>query len=322
VPVHILLPDELLSYDERRHRESVSGGFVFLVVEAAPLKPGPWFNFQQLIVRKEYPMRTMLCLAAIVAAAAIVPAAAIAADANSDANSGWVQLFNGKDLTGWVPKIKGFAAGENFGDTFRVEDGLLKVCYDKYDGKFNNRFGHLFYKQPLSGNYLLRVEYRFVGDQLPDAAGWATRNNGIMIFGQSPESMGKDQNFPVSIEVQLLGGLGKGPRSTANLCTPGTNVVYEGKLFTPHVLNSKSKTYDGDQWVTVEVEVKGNRVRHIVEGQTVLEYTDPQLDPKDGDAKKLLAAGADKMLTGGTISIQSESHPCQFRKIEMKKLPD
>jgi hypothetical protein len=233
----------------------------------------------------------------------------------------WVQLFNGKDLTGWVPKIKGYAAGENFGKTFRVEDGVLKVCYDEYEGKFKGRFGHLFYKEPLK-NYILRVEYRFVGEQLPDGAGWANRNSGIMIHGQSPESMGVDQNFPVSIEVQLLGGKGTGNRTTANLCTPGTNVVVDGKLYTRHGLSSKSKTYHNDTWVTVEVEARGNKIIHRIEGEEVLSYTDPQLDPKDKDAQKLMAGGAEKMLTGGTISLQSESHPCEFRKVELKKLPD
>jgi len=231
----------------------------------------------------------------------------------------WVPLFNGKDLTGWKAKIAGHDLGDNFGNTFRVEDGLLKVSYDQYKA-FDGRFGHLFYEKPFS-NYRLRVEYRFVGEQVPGGPGWALRNNGIMIHGQSPESMGKAQNFPVSIEVQLLGGDGTHPRSTGNLCTPGTNVVMDGKLITPHVINSSSKTYHGDQWVTVEVEVRGRTIKHIVNGETVLVYDDPQLDETDGDARKLLAAGAKKMLTGGSISLQSESHPTEFRKVEILELP-
>lgn len=233
----------------------------------------------------------------------------------------WIPLFNGKDLRDWKVKIAGHEPGDNYGDTFRVEDGILRVCYDKYGGRFQNKFGHLFYRDELS-NYRLRVEYRFVGDQLPDGPGWAFRNSGIMIHGQTPESMTKDQSFPVSIEVQLLGGKGSGTRTTANLCTPGTNVVYQGKLYTPHVLNSKSKTYHGDQWVTVEVEARGGSVKHIVEGEVVLEYTDCQLDERDADAQRLLKAGRPKMLTGGTISLQSESHPVEFRRVELMRLRD
>ncbi len=246
--------------------------------------------------------------------------AAPLAFAKDDAEENWIQLFNGKDLTGWIPKITGYEVGDNFGDTFRVEEGVLKVSYEKYD-KFDGRFGHLFYKDKLS-NYRLRVEYRFVGKQVEGGAGWANRNSGIMIHGQSPESMGKDQKFPVSIEVQMLGGKGTGERSTGNLCTPGTNVVMDGELFLKHCTNSSSKTYHGEQWVTLEVEARGSSVKHMVNGELVLEYDKSQLDERDKDAQKLMAAGQDKILTGGTISLQSESHPVEFRKVELLKLED
>lgn len=237
------------------------------------------------------------------------------------ADDGWISLFNGKDLDGWIPKIKGHPLGENFANTFRVEDGLLKVRYDGYDGAFKNRFGHLFYKTPFT-NYILRIEYRFVGEQLPDGPGWAKRNSGAMIHGQSAESMRIDQDFPVSIEVQLLGGFGSGNRTTANLCTPGTNVERNGELYTPHGLNSKSKTYHGDEWVTVEVEARGSEtIIHRIDGEVVLAYDKPQYDPRDGDAKKFIEANGGKLLIeGGTISLQSESAPCDFRKVEIKIL--
>ncbi|OVE74035.1 hypothetical protein BVX94_01780 [bacterium B17] len=240
----------------------------------------------------------------------------------SFAGEEWIQLFNGKNLDGWTPKFKFHELGENYLDTYRVEDGILKVSYDKYD-KFNNKFGHLFYKESFT-NYVLRAEYRFVGEQVTGGPGWAFRNNGFMIHGQTPESMSKDQSFPASIEVQLLGGNsdGKGERTTLNLCTPGTHVEYKGKLYKPHGLKSKSKTYHGDQWVTVELEVRGNEVvRHKIDGEVVLEYQKPQLDPSDGSAKPLIEKrNGDVMLHGGTISLQAESHPTEFRKIELKKL--
>lgn len=230
----------------------------------------------------------------------------------------WRPLFNGKDLEGWTPKIRGYKLGDNYANTFRVENGVLKVVYepDKYP-KFDNRFGHLFYKEKFS-HYRLRVEYRFTGEQCPGGPGWAFRNSGIMLHCQAPETMGVDQPFPVSIEVQLLGGRGSGVRPTANLCTPGTHVVMAGKLFTPHCTDSRSKTYHGDQWVSVEVEVHGSgTIRHYVEGELVLEYEKPQLDDSDADAKKLLQAGADRLLREGYIALQSESHPVEFRKVEI-----
>jgi hypothetical protein len=236
-------------------------------------------------------------------------------------NEGWIQLFNGKDLNDWNIKITGFPLNENFGNTFRVEDSLLKVRYDQYE-KFDGKFGHIFYKHPYS-HYKIRVEYRFVGDQVPEGPGWAFRNSGIMIHGQSAESMELNQDFPVSVEVQLLGGNGKDERSTLNVCTPGTNIVMNDSLWTQHCTNSTSKTYPGDQWVTVEVEVQGDSIiRHLIDGQTVLEYTDPQLDERDPNYRKLLPPDGNKLLKKGSISLQAESHPVDFRKVELLNLGD
>lgn len=232
----------------------------------------------------------------------------------------WVPLFNGQDLEGWTPKIRGYAVGENFGNTFRVQDGLLKVSYDQYD-QFEERFGHLFYKTPYS-HYRFRVEYRFVGEQCPGGPGWAIRNSGVMIHGEDPAGMAIGQDFPASIEVQLLGGNGRDARTTSNLCTPGTNVVMDDQLITRHCTSSTSKTYHGDQWVTAEIEVRGGKViRHILEGETVLEYSEPQYDEADAHAKEL-AAKHGKLLTSGTISLQSESHPIEFRKVEIMVLEE
>lgn len=244
-----------------------------------------------------------------------------AAEQTNSAEAKWISLFNGKDLAGWTPKFTGSDLGVNYRDTFRVVDGLLTVSYDRWD-KFNGEFGHLFHKDSFS-HYRLRAEYRFVGEQVPNGPGWAVRNNGLMLHCQPPATIGKDQQFPVSLEVQLLGGAETGERSTANLCTPGTNVVMNGQLVTQHCNNSKSKTYRADQWVTVEVEVHGDRLlRHIVDGQVVLEYTQPQLDEKDADAQKRLKAGAPLLLGEGYISIQAETAPTQFRKIELLPLAE
>ena len=237
------------------------------------------------------------------------------------AKENWIQLFNGKDLNNWEIKFKGYELDVNYKNTFRVEDGMLRVSYENWD-KFNGEFGHIFYKGEFS-NYRLRVEYRFIGDQVKGGPGWAFRNNGIMIHGQSAASMEIDQDFPTSIEVQLLGGRGKGERPTMNLCTPGTNVEMDGELITRHCTSSTAKTYNGDQWVSVEVEVHGGKViRHFIDGKEVLHYEKPQLDPKDKYYKKLLPANGDKILTKGTISLQAESHNTDFRKIELLVLDE
>ena len=172
-------------------------------------------------------------------------------------------------------RSRGTPPGDNYGDTFRVEDGVLKVGYDKYP-KFDAKFGHLFSKQSYS-NYKLRIEYRFVGEQCPGGPAWALRNSGVMIHSQHVDSMRKDQEFPVSIEVQFLGGGEKGERHTGNVCTPGTHIVMDGKLITQHCIDSKSKTYRGSEWVTVEVEVHGHgKIIHKVNGEPVISYEKPQ----------------------------------------------
>jgi len=247
-------------------------------------------------------------------------AGAEAAPANDPDRREWIQLFNGKDLDGWTPKFTRHALGVNLFDTVRVQDGLLQIRYDGWT-KFDGEFGHVFYKDPFS-YYLLAAEYRFVGEQVPGGPDWARRNNGLMLHSPAPSTMLKDQDFPISIEVQLLGGLGDGkPRTTANLCTPGTHVVMDGRLRTEHCITSTSETYEGDRWVRVEVLVHGGEVvRHTVEGQTVLEYGEPQIgggavSPVDPSVK---VDGTP--LTGGYISIQAETAPTDFRKIELVDL--
>jgi hypothetical protein len=235
------------------------------------------------------------------------------------ATQDWIQLFNGKDLTGWTPKITGYELGDNFGNTFRVENGVMKVGYEKYD-KFNSRFGHIFYKDKFS-YYRIAVEYRFVGQQATEGPAWALRNSGIMVHGQPPETMKKDQDFPISIEVQLLGGSGTGARATANLCTPGTNVVMDGKLITAHCTTSKSKTIHGEQWVRAEVEVLGDTtVKHFIDGELVLSYEKPQIGGGNVTNFDPAAKQDGKLLPEGSISLQSESHPVEFRKVELLPL--
>lgn len=231
----------------------------------------------------------------------------------------WIQLFNGRDLSGWVAKVKGFDLGQNVGETFRVEDGVLKVAYDRYE-RFDNRFAHLFHQRKFS-HYAVAVEYRFVGEQVSGAPTWAVRNNGLMLHSQSPESMGRDQDFPISIEVQLLGGGLSGDRSTANVCTPGTEIFIKGAMVRDHCTNSVSETYRGDRWVRVEVEVRGSEhVKHIVEGRTVLEYDMPQIGGGNVSGFDAGIKVDGKPLGEGYIAIQGESHPTEFRKIELLNL--
>jgi hypothetical protein len=141
-----------------------------------------------------------------------------------------------------------------------------------------------------------------------------------MIHSESPATMELEQDFPTSLEVQLLGGNGKEERTTGNLCTPGTHVVMNEQLVKDHCMVSKSKTFHGDQWVTIEVEVHGNDlIRHLINGEEVMSYRKPQLGG-DAHAEALAKVAGDVMLSEGYFCLQSESHPVEFRKIEIQVL--
>ncbi len=232
----------------------------------------------------------------------------------------WRPLFNGKDINNWVAKINHHETGENYGNTFRVEDGIIKVRYDQYD-KFNEQFGHLYYKIPYSF-YHLKFEYRITGEWRKDAPGYTIKNSGVMFHSQDPKTMPKDQNWPISIEFQLLANLGDGkPRPTGNMCSPGTDVVFEGKIDARHCINSTSKTYPVDEWVKCEIIVLGDSlITHIVEGDMVLQYSRPQIGGGvvDNYDPKIKQDG--KLLKTGFIALQSEGQPVDFRNITLLDL--
>ena len=175
----------------------------------------------------------------------------------------WVPLFNGKDISDWIVKIHHHEAGENFANTFRAEDDMISVRYDQY-GDFNEQFGHLYYKTPFS-YFHLKLQYRFTGEWVKTAPSYTLRNSGVMFHSQDPRTMPKEQDWPISVEMQFLGGLGDGkPRPTGNMCSPGTEVMQQGKIVLSHCINSSSATYDGDQWVNAELIVLGDSlITHI-----------------------------------------------------------
>ena len=238
---------------------------------------------------------------------------------NDPKREDWISLFDGNDMNGWLPKIKGFRLGDNYKNTFWVENGMLKASCEGY-GDFNNHFGHLFYFKSFSF-YRIAVEYRFMEPQATNAPSWAKENSGVMIDCQPPETMGLEQDFPISIEVQLLADDGSGKRPTANVCTPGTNIVMNGKLITEHCINSTSKTYRPDEWVRVEAMVLGDSlIVQYVNGEEVISYSKPQVGGGVVNDYLPEAKKDGTILKGGYISLQSESQPVEFRKVELLNL--
>lgn len=243
----------------------------------------------------------------------------------------WLSLFNGTDLSGWDIKISGFELNDNYNDTFVVEDSMIRIRYNNYS-VFNDAFGHMYYNVPYS-YYKLRFDYRFVGKQLKGGASWNIRNSGVMLHSQSAESNEPGQNFPVSVELQLLGGLNEGERTTANVCTPGTALEMGDSINYDHCINSSSFTYHGDQWVHAEAIVLGGEsMTFIVEGDTVLQFQRPQIGGgfinhemgwesfgiiRD---KESWISKEGNILTNGYIALQAESHPIDFKNIDLLDL--
>lgn len=241
------------------------------------------------------------------------------ANAEEDSTENWISLFNGKNLDGWVVKITQHPIGENYLDTFRVEDGIIKVCYDQYD-IFDQQFGHLYTHSAYS-HYILRLEYYLTGKVMPDAPSWTALNSGVMIHSQSPLSMKKDQLWPVSLEGQFLAEGTSAGTQTGNACTPGTHVVLNGTLTDAHIIDSNSKLYPLNEWIKFEIEVHGHDlIIHRVNGIEVLRYTHPILDRNDPDAQRLLAAGLPEKLAMGHIALQAEGQPVWFRNIMLLPL--
>ncbi len=230
----------------------------------------------------------------------------------------WEELFNGQDLSGWTANFNNELVGVNYKNTFRVEGGLLRASYTEWDS-FNNKFGHLFHEKSFS-YYKIKSQYRFVGKQPEGGEEWAYKNNGLMLHCQSPESMTYAQAFPMSLEFQLLGGNGQDERTNGNLCTPGCDVIIDGKFVEEHCISADSPTYHGEQWVTAEAVVLGDSIiHHILNGDTVISYSNPTIGGwcPDLDTTTFITGTP---LKEGLISVQAESHPTDFKNISVLDL--
>jgi 3-keto-disaccharide hydrolase len=261
-------------------------------------------------------MRTLLMLLTLSAVPLALPAGAPPADWRTAPKADWQTIFNGRDLDGWTMKLAHHEVGDNYADTFRVENGVIRVAYDKYADGFGARFGHLFYQQKLS-HYVLALEYRFFGEQVKGGPSYAKLNSGVMVHSQAPETILKDQDWPISVEAQFLAG----GRTTMNVCTPGTEIFMNGEMVKAHCTNSTSKIYGNDEWVAVEVEVLGaERVRHLIDGQTVLQYEKPMIGGGVANGFDPAIKKDGTVLESGYIGLQAESQPVEFRNIRLLNL--
>ncbi len=230
---------------------------------------------------------------------------------------GWMPLVTENGLKDWIVKIHHHEVGDNYKNTFSIAGDTVKIRYDDYE-TFNERFGHLYYKTPFSW-YHLSFEYKFASPWRTDAPSYTKLNSGIMFHSQNPNNILKEQDWPISIEMQLLAGLGDGkPRPTGNMCSPGTHVVYKDALYIGHCINSSSKTYAPDEWVKGELIVYGDSlIIHKINGEEAMRYSQPQIggpvvNRNDPDEKQ-----DGKILDSGYIALQSEGQPIDFRNLKI-----
>jgi hypothetical protein len=235
-------------------------------------------------------------------------------------NEDWEQLFNGKDLDGWIVKIHGHEIGDNYEETFSVNDGAILVKYDGYE-TFDERYGHLYYHKPFS-SFHLKFTYRFTDKWMQDAPSYTYRNSGVMFHSQDPHTILKEQDWPISVEYQILAEEEAGKeRPTANVCTPGTEVFYNDEMDPRHCINSTSKTYPWDQWLTGELIVfRDSLVIHLIEGDTVLRYTKPQIGGGVANRFDANYKQDGQMLKSGFIALQAEGQGIAFKEIWIREI--
>lgn len=242
----------------------------------------------------------------------------------------WTRLWTGTNLSDWDIKFQGSALNVNLNNTFRAVDGNLEVNYSGWSS-FNNQFGHAGYKVRPFSFYLLRAEHQHWGSQPSGSPGWAKENNGLMLHSQSVASMGINQDFPVSMETQLLGSgnTESDNNSTLNLCTPGTafyTTATGGTRNDAHCISASNNTRVGTgvwQWSTVLV-MGDSIIRHYngpaATGTPTFTYYRPVRATNSGAGGVTIPMVNNERITEGYITIQAETHPYRFRVIDVLNL--
>jgi hypothetical protein len=228
-----------------------------------------------------------------------------------------VKIFNGQDLTGWVPLIKKSAFNVNYQNTFRADPAnqIIRVTYEDYpDTDFDGRYGMLYYDKYLT-DYRVRLTYRFREPQAQNPSQWGKNNTGLMLFGIDPRDVMGDPDFPPAIEIQLLGTPSTGGTNNANLCQPGG--MWVSKLFGENngsgngcKASKSGPAPTAGEWVTIEAEV-------LVSGETKIYQHPETITPVLSISGPMYN---NQPVLGGYMAIQSESQPVEFKDIELKEL--
>jgi len=202
-----------------------------------------------------------------------------------------VALFNGHDLAGWHADVPAADADPTVAPSFLVRDGLLVTP--------GSPEGHLITDREYR-DYRLVVEYRWPGEP---------GNCGVLVHASTPRRL--YAMFPQSIECQMhVGNAGdfwcigeditvpdmearRGPRASWSVDGDHGRRILN--------LTDGSERRPGE-WNRMEIECRGRSVTVWVNGDLVNQGTDCTADH-------------------GRIALQAEGAPCEWRRVELTRLP-
>ena len=252
---------------------------------------------------------SLFCAGAAVAAEPIVPEVPIA-------------LFNGKNLDGWYPYLKGHGKGENPGSVVSVEDGMLHIAGDER--------GCLSTEKAYA-NYRMVVEFKW-GEQ-----GYGDREGKALDCGFQIHATGEEQGFrglwKYALAAQMIEG------GTGDILVLGDNTdAYQATVKAAAEQQSGCWVYDPEgtpqtitfgriNWWGRDADWKdeqGYRGANDLE-KPVGEWNRFEV-VADGDTLTLWLNGTkvnaiyDVAPTAGQIQIQIEGGEVWFRKIDLMPL--
>jgi hypothetical protein len=203
-------------------------------------------------------------------------------------------LFNGKDLDGWV--VDGPKKDRQGHPIWSVRDGRIVGLGKAY--------GFLRYDREQFGDFVLRVEYRF-----PEPGTARQQNNsglGIRTGRFDPKRTRQTRPSYAAYEVQLLDDAGRPPS------VHGTGSLYR------YLAPTANPVRPSPEWNVVEVECVGPRIRVTVNGRQVLDADQnaiPDLKNKPAGAP----APKEKPLRG-YVCVQSHTGKVEFRKVQVREI--
>lgn len=203
-----------------------------------------------------------------------------------------IDLFNGKDLTGWHVDVPEMDDDPDVKSPFIVRDGMLV--------SLGTPGGHLITDE-VYRDYRLEVEYRFAGEP---------GNCGVLVHASTPRAL--YEMFPKSIEVQMMHeNAGDFWCIVEDITVPDMESrrgpreewgITEGKKRRILNLTEGSERPLGE-WNTMVIEALGDGIKVWVNGD-------------------LVNHGFDATAEEGQIAVQAEGSEVEFRKLQLTPITE